>query len=162
MTNWEGFIGPIMQHFRRKRGAQLLRQFPNIGTLSIADLGGSRHFWLDSGLADTVTDVTIYNITDSDAKTLEGQAESEIPIVLYPGDRVPVGDKHHDLVMCNSVIEHVPPEQRTAFVKEVRRIGHAFVLQTPAKGFPLEPHFVVPLIRWLLRKLGYYLALPSP
>jgi SAM-dependent methyltransferase len=75
----------------------------------------------------------------------------------YPGPFVradaaaglPFADGEFDLVYCNSVIEHVEPVRRAAFAAEVRRVGRAWFVQTPAWSFPVEPHALLPAAHWL-------------
>ena len=75
----------------------------------------------------------------------------------YPGpfvqadasERLPFGDGEFDLVYCSSVIEHVPPARRAAFAAEIRRVGRGWMVQTPARSFPLEPHALLPFAHWL-------------
>lgn len=75
----------------------------------------------------------------------------------YPGPFVradataglPFAEGQFDLVYCSSVIEHVRPEDRPAFAAEVRRVGKAWLVQTPAYSFPIEPHALLPLAHWL-------------
>jgi SAM-dependent methyltransferase len=87
----------------------------------------------------------------------------------YPGPFVradaaaglPFADDEFDLVYCSSVIEHVPPERRVAFAREVRRVGRGWLVQTPARSFPLEPHSLLPFAHWLpprARKLYWRLG----
>ncbi len=75
----------------------------------------------------------------------------------YPGpfvradasERLPFADQEFDLVYCSSVIEHVPPARRAAFAAELRRVGRGWMVQTPARSFPLEPHALLPFAHWL-------------
>jgi SAM-dependent methyltransferase len=75
----------------------------------------------------------------------------------YPGPFVradaaqglPFGDREFDLVYCSSVIEHVAPERREAFAAELRRVGRGWMVQTPARSFPVEPHSLLPFAHWL-------------
>jgi SAM-dependent methyltransferase len=75
----------------------------------------------------------------------------------YPGPFVradaaaglPFADGEFDLVYCSSVIEHVSPPRRAAFAAEVRRVGRAWFVQTPAFSFPIEPHSLLPFAHWL-------------
>ncbi len=75
----------------------------------------------------------------------------------YPGpfvqadaaEGLPFADRSFDLVYCSSVIEHVPPARRAAFAAELRRVGRGWFVQTPAFGFPLEPHSLLPGAHWL-------------
>jgi SAM-dependent methyltransferase len=75
----------------------------------------------------------------------------------YPGPFVcadatvglPFADGEFDLVYCSSVIEHVPPARRAAFAAELRRVGRGWMVQTPARSFPIEPHALLPGAHWL-------------
>ena len=75
----------------------------------------------------------------------------------YPGPfvqadatvKLPFSDNEFDLVYCSSVIEHVVPAKRAAFAAETRRVGRAWFVQTPALGFPVEPHSLLPFAHWL-------------
>lgn len=75
----------------------------------------------------------------------------------YPGpfvqadaaEGLPFSDGQFDLVYCSSVIEHVPPARRPAFAAELRRVGRAWFVQTPAYSFPIEPHALLPGAHWL-------------
>lgn len=79
----------------------------------------------------------------------------------YPGPFVradaasslPFADGEFDLVYCSSVVEHVPPARRRAFAAEVRRVGRGWLVQTPARSFPIEPHALLPFVHWLPRPL---------
>jgi SAM-dependent methyltransferase len=75
----------------------------------------------------------------------------------YPGpfvhadaaEGLPFAESEFDLVYCSSVIEHVPPQRRSAFAAEIRRVGRGWFVQTPAFSFPLEPHSLLPAAHWL-------------
>jgi SAM-dependent methyltransferase len=75
----------------------------------------------------------------------------------YPGPFVqadvlaglPFADGEFDLAYCSSVIEHVPPAQRPAFARELRRVARGWYVQTPAFSFPIEPHALLPFAHWL-------------
>ena len=75
----------------------------------------------------------------------------------YPGpfvqadatERLPFADGAFDLAYSNSVIEHLPPARREAFAREIRRVARGWWVQTPAFGFPIEPHSLLPAAHWL-------------
>ena len=75
----------------------------------------------------------------------------------YPGpfvqadatERLPFDDGAFDLVYSSSVVEHIPPERRTAYAAEIRRVGRGWWVQTPAFSFPVEPHALLPAAHWL-------------
>jgi len=162
MRIWHSVIHPVTQHFRRKRGSFLQMQFPDIRTLRICDLGGSQHFWEKLGIAVPPENITIYNISSDETQSTSASDASRISVLIYDGTRIPVPDKSFDLLVCNSVIEHVPLQDRAALCQEMTRVSKAVFLQTPAWSFPIEPHFLLPFVHWLPRRLGYWLAKVSP
>lgn len=59
-------------------------------------------------------------------------------------------DKAFDIAFSNSVIEHVGDWQaQERFAREIRRVASAYWVQTPAKAFPFEPHFIGLFLHWL-------------
>jgi SAM-dependent methyltransferase len=90
----------------------------------------------------------------------------------YPGtlvradatDRLPFEDDEFDLAYSNSVIEHIAPERRARFASELRRVARGWYVQTPAVGFPIEPHSLLPFPHWLpepLRRRYWKLGIGS-
>jgi Methyltransferase domain len=151
---WLKFITPISRHFRRSRARLMIKilgdDFPE---KRVCDLGGSVHFWKNLDPALRPKDLVILNIGD-DAQSRADDTQTDLNITLYDGRSIPFPDQHFDIVVCNSVIEHLPPEQRHSFVCEMRRVGRGYFVQTPAYEFPVEPHFVMPFIHWLPRPIG--------
>jgi SAM-dependent methyltransferase len=91
------------------------------------------------------------NITGVDLREVPG----------YPGpfvradaaDGLPFAENEFDLVYCSSVIEHVEPQRRGRFAREIRRVGRGWFVQTPAWSFPIEPHALLPGAHWLPQRL---------
>jgi len=162
MRIWHSVIHPITQHFRRKRGAFLHSRFPNIHALRICDLGGSQHFWEKLELSIRPQNITIYNISSDETQSIRKSDASRISVLIYDGTRIPAPDKSFDLLVCNSVLEHVPLQDRAALCQEMARVSKAVFLQTPAWSFPVEPHFLLPFVHWMPRRLGYWLVKISP
>lgn len=79
----------------------------------------------------------------------------------YPGPFVradvtaglPFPDDRFDLAYCSSVIEHVPLSRRPSFAAELRRVARGWLVQTPARSFPVEPHSLLPFAHWLPPRL---------
>ncbi len=165
MSLWHRIIHPITQHFRQRRGQFLLQAFPDIARLKICDLGGSQHFWDKLGLDVPHDQITIYNISLAETQGIEdpaGQAAGRIRVLIYDGQHIPEPDHSYDLLVCNSVLEHVPPTQRAALATEMKRVARSVFCQTPANSFPIEPHFLMPFVHWLPRWLGFQLIKLSP
>lgn len=162
MSPWHRIIHPITQHFRRRRGQFMLAQFPDIARLRICDLGGSQHFWDKLGIDVPRDQITIYNISHTETQGIGEGASQRIRVLIYDGQHIPEPDGRYDLLVCNSVLEHVPPAQRAALAAEMQRVARAVFCQTPAQSFPVEPHFLMPLVHWLPRWLGFHLIKLSP
>ncbi len=131
------FAGPLAARARARRHAAF---FPALGAgARVLDLGcgalGLRA--LEPGLDITGVDIA--------------------PQGAYPGpfvqadaaEGLPFADGEFELVYCSSVIEHVPPARRAAFAAEARRVGRGWMVQTPARSFPVEPHSLLPGAHWL-------------
>jgi len=70
--------------------------------------------------------------------------------VTGDGCQLPFSDGEFSIVVSNSVIEHLGSEERQAcFAKEVIRVGRKLWIQTPAREFPIEPHYLAPFVHWL-------------
>jgi SAM-dependent methyltransferase len=91
------------------------------------------------------------------APGLDVTGVDRLPKPEYPGPfvqadvtaRLPFADGEFDLAYSSSLIEHLPPAARPAFAAEVRRVARGWYVQTPAYGFPLEPHALLPAAHWL-------------
>jgi len=162
MSIWHRLIHPITHSFRRQRGQFIMRHFPNIRTARICDLGGSVHFWEKLELDVPMENITIYNISIDETQGIAAAQKSAIKVHIYDGRHIPVPDQTFDLLVCNSVLEHVPPADRAALAAEMRRVSKAIFCQTPARSFPVEPHFLMPFVHWLPRWLGFQLIKVSP
>lgn len=156
---WRRLALPVMQRFRARRGQEILRRFPDLSEMRVCDVGGSAHFWQSVGLRPRELDVYNIDVTETAPATDDGES---VPIIIYDGERLPVDDRHYDLALSNSVIEHVPVAQRQRFADELSRVGTQVFLQTPNRGFPIEPHFVFPFIHWLPRSIGRHLVAITP
>jgi hypothetical protein len=136
--------------FRQRRMREFLKLVEPLRgrgrTVRILDLGGTTAYWraLPHLYAARDVEITILN--------LDGQPGREANLVVAHGDACAVAlpDLAFDVVHSNSVIEHVghwPEMARMA--AEVRRLAPAYFIQTPNIGFPIEPHFKLPLVHWL-------------
>ncbi|MCC7047357.1 MAG: methyltransferase domain-containing protein [Alphaproteobacteria bacterium] len=121
--------------------------------LRVVDIGGTPGFWqtLDARVA---ADVVMVNIAPAPAPAPQGDPIAFQSVAGDARDLRRWADGAFDLVLSNSVIEHVggwTDIERAA--GEMRRLaGHGWV-QTPAFGFPIEPHFALPFIHWLATPL---------
>jgi hypothetical protein len=147
---------------RRKRMQiffELIATFPE--PVRILDVGGTVDLWRTSPMPGKLH-VTLLNLTKSPTVGVEN-------IISLVGDarKMPeFPDNSFDVCFSNSVIEHVGTlYDQIAMAKEIRRVSKAYFVQTPARNFPIEPHFLVPgwqylpirLRAWMLqqRKVGW-------
>lgn len=163
---WSRFILGVTGYFRRRRNQVLARHFPSLAEFTVCDLGGSRHFWLSVPDEITPKRVEILNIDQAaidEAGVGEGSIDTErFCVELYDGAHIERDDAFYDLLLSNSVIEHVPPDQREDLAREMRRVSERLFVQTPAKGFIVDPHFIMPLVHWVPRPIGLWMARVSP
>jgi hypothetical protein len=68
-------------------------------------------------------------------------------------------DGAFDVAFCNSVIEHVGGrDEQAALAAQLSRVARGLWVQTPARGFPLEPHLLTPFFHFLPRRWQRRLA----
>ena len=140
-----GPFGPVAEPFaaraRRRRVEQFLRVAGVGPETRILDVGCGG-FGLRALLPD-------FDITGVD---LVERPEYPGPFVRADATRrLPFGAQEFDIGYANSVIEHIPPGRRAAFASELRRVARGWYVQTPAMGFPIEPHALLPAAHWLPR-----------
>ena len=71
------------------------------------------------------------------------------PFVRASAAALPFPSGEFDIAYSNSLIEHVPPEERPAVAAEIRRVADRYFVQTPNRWFPVEPHVLLPLFQFL-------------
>ncbi len=159
---WNRLIGPAQRRFRRERALRIRAALPQIANARVIDIGGSLAFWYEVEEILQPASVVCYNISMPRMMMGRENSNPRISACLYDGKRIPEDDKSADVVICNSVIEHVPPDQRANLAREVMRVGRAWVVQTPSPAFPLELHFGLPFVHWLPRSVGREVVRISP
>jgi hypothetical protein len=119
----------------------------------ILDVGGSYYtFWVFCPIKPKVT------ILNPKASWLRCDEPGFITM-LGDGRALPFETKSFDVVVSNSVIEHLGEwHQQKLFADEIRRVGHSYWVQTPNRRFFIEPHFLAPLIHFLPKKQRKRLA----
>jgi len=153
--------------FRRRRMRRLARTLAPGPDTCVLDVGGTPDIWRHfEGPLPHLTFVNPLPCRESGARG--GGA-----CVRGDGTRLCFRDGAFDLVFSNSVVEHLGSlERQRRFAEEARRVGRRLWIQTPARGFPVEPHLVAPFLHWLprawqrrlIRPLSVWgwLARPSP
>jgi hypothetical protein len=159
---WSMIVKPQQKKFRTARAELIKRLVPDIEGANVIDVGGALPFWRAVGHILKPAQVRIFNISAHRTTMFEKKTDDWLTVELYDGIRLPVDDQAADFVICNSVIEHVPPEQRAGLAAEIRRVGRTYIVQTPSPGFPLELHFGLPFVHWLPRKVAREVVVVSP
>jgi SAM-dependent methyltransferase len=140
-----GPLGPIAEPFAARARLRRVEHFLRVASVGpetrILDIGCGGY-----GLRALLPD---FDITGAD---LVERPEYPGPFVRADATKhLPFADQEFDIAYANSVIEHIPPARRAVFASELRRVGRGWYVQTPALGFPIEPHALLPGAHWLPR-----------
>jgi hypothetical protein len=122
---------------------EFVQTFTPSPSTNILDVGGSTLNW---GLIDVKPKVTLLNLS-----LPENAAEKpdHFSFVVGNGLDLKYPDAEFDICYSNSVIEHVGSfEDQRRFAGEVCRVGRKIWVQTPARSFFFEPHFLTPFIHF--------------
>jgi len=137
----------FLRRFRRARMRAFAERFRPGPSTTILDVGGTTYNW---NLLGTPGHLTLVNLE------LPREGVDALPpnvtVVIGNGTRLDFEADSFDVAFSNSVIEHLggwPAQQ--AFAAELRRVGRGVWVQTPARGFPVEPHLLGLFIHWLPR-----------
>ena len=119
----------------------------------VLDVGGNPRIWA-SVPAPRRPDIVFLNLP----RAFE-EGDDRERLVFADGTRLPFANQSFDIVFSNSVIEHVgDSEAQVRFAKEVQRVGKAYWVQTPNRGFPVEQHLLTPFLHWLPRGMQRAIA----
>lgn len=135
--------------FRKRRLALLLELFRPEPEHLVLDLGTWGSF-VESGWPYPDRLVAL------DRERREALAGSAgVKFVVGDGRALPFGDGCFDLLICNSVIEHVGgAEDQARLASEIRRVARRYFVQVPYKYFPVDPHyFTIPYFQLLPERL---------
>jgi hypothetical protein len=125
--------------------------FNKYGRCRILDLGGTFIYWNvfpKDWLEKYNVTITLLNLEaiphpEEAGDRFESVVGSACELTRYK-------DKEFDFVHSNSVIEHVGSwADMCSMASESNRVGRAYYHQTPYFWFPIEPHFLCPVLHWL-------------
>ncbi len=124
-----------------------------VSNAHVLDMGGTIDYWkmnlqyIPRGL---IKCIDVVNLPPRKDKT---QTLAGIVLHNYAGsalDRSSLRQDQYDVVYSNSVIEHVGNlRSQKSMANIVQEIGQYYWIQTPAKSFPIEPHFYFPFFAYL-------------
>lgn len=139
-------LARISRGFRRKRIRKFLDLFQPTRQTRILDVGGLPRLWDGMSMPAQTTIVNLQPLPDHEKPFLK----SNQTFTQGDGTKLSWPDKSFDVVFSNSVIEHLgTKENQAAFARECRRVGKTYWIQTPAREFPVEPHFLTLCLHWL-------------
>jgi hypothetical protein len=135
----------VFIYFRRSRMKKFYATFQPSALTRLLDIGGSPHTWVRESSYDAQFPVTLVNIRP----ITEIMADRFAPM---KGDatNLPFADESFDIAFSNSAIEHMTTwEQQCKFANEARRMAKKLWVQTPARSFPVEAHFLALFFQYL-------------
>jgi hypothetical protein len=134
----------ILKPFRIKRMKYFLQTFEITPNTTILDVGGTPYNWL---LVNCPAQITLLNLhLPSKLPNLP----LNISYVQGDGTQLQYENQSFDIVFSNSVIEHLYSfENQQKFTQEVSRVGKQLWIQTPAREFFFEPHYLTPFFHHL-------------
>jgi len=138
---------------RLRRWARIKHEFPDLESMRVLDLGGTTSFWQRSPVRPK--SVTVINL---------GAPGEGLPWVTpIKGDACDapalVDGEIFDVVLSNSLVEHLGGHhQRVRFAEVARSMAPHYVIQTPYRYFPIEPHWLFPGLQFLPLSARVWLA----
>ena len=144
----------LAARMRLRRWELVRAQFPEFSEMKVLDLGGTVSWWQRAPvLPQHVTIVNLEAEDDADSPwltTVLGDA--------CHADRLLAGQSF-DLVLSNSLIEHVGGHgARSTLAHVIRSVAPRYMVQTPYRYFPIEPHWLFPAMQFLPVHLRAYIA----
>jgi hypothetical protein len=134
---------------RAERWETVRRLFPALDTMQVVDLGGTVESWRRALVRPA--HVTVVNLFEPG----ESRESWLLPVTGDACDaRAALGvvgaATDYDLVFSNSLLEHVGGHaQRVALANEIHALAPRHWVQTPYRYFPVEPHWLCPLLQFL-------------
>lgn len=159
----------LRERFHGARAELFVRLLEPRAGATVLDLGGGDGSFARRLCERVDLEVTVGDVHDRHRRTIESRGFRFVD-VPDDGRPLPFEDGQFDVVLANSVIEHVTlPKERcrvservdsaewlrqaragqARFAKEVRRIGRGYFVQTPHKHFPIDQHVHLPLVQYL-------------
>ena len=161
---WHRIYDVIFRFTRGRRMTHFEQRMRLTGDEVILDVGGDTTNWF---LTRTAPKLVLFNLN------IPIDAKDDDRFTWREGDAtaLPYEDREFELVFSNSVIEHLGDlAAQQKFAAECRRVGGRLWIQTPALGFPIEPHYLTPFVHWmpksvrrrLLRRCSFWGLMTKP
>jgi 2-polyprenyl-3-methyl-5-hydroxy-6-metoxy-1,4-benzoquinol methylase len=138
-------IAAVLQHFLGRE---------NLDGLRLLDIGCSTGYLSDE-LARRGAQVVGIDIDEPGLARAKGVVEDRAELIACSADAVPLPSASFDIIVFNHIYEHVPDAD--AVVSEIRRLlkpSGIVYLGLGNKHTLMEPHYKLPLLSWLPKKLA--------
>jgi hypothetical protein len=137
----------IQHRLRRRRFDRFMRLFAPTAEDRILDVGGNPDTWGE--FTQVPSSVMIIN-----PHPFDSPHPPRVRSVVGDACAMEFADGEFDIGYSNSVIEHLGTwERQQRFASEIRRTARRLWVQTPARSFPVEPHYMTPFIHFLPKSL---------
>jgi hypothetical protein len=111
--------------------------------MKVLDLGGTREWWLRAPVRPR--HVTVLNLDGGEQSGWLTKIEGD----ACHADTLLAGQSF-DLVFSNSLIEHVGGHKAWSMLSQaIRSLAPRYLVQTPYRYFPIEPHWLFPGMQFL-------------
>lgn len=143
----------LSERIRRRRWKLIRECVPDLAELRVLDLGGTGLWWGKAPVRPR--HVTVITLWDAD--------QTHPSVTMIQGDALRadelVNGQEFDLVFSNSLIEHLGGHAlRRRFADVVTSLAPRYVVQTPYRYFPVEPHWMFPGFQFLSVQARSYIA----
>ena len=141
-------IRPLHQKLRKQKVDIFLKLVGGRAS-RLLDVGGA------PGIAGEFLDlyrcfesVVVVNLAE---QRMESASHPSFQIIIANGCNLPFPSHSFDWVFSNAVIEHVGDwDKQLQFANEIRRVSaRGYLVTTPNKHFPIEPHTLLPFYQFL-------------
>lgn len=132
--------------FRRKRMKLFFDTLAPRMSDKLLDLGGYPFNWIQYGAI-----VSRLDVLNLDPIQYSHPEAERCNIRTIHGNACQLTNEQvdYDIVFSNSVIEHLGSwENQVKFAENARKAGKRLWIQTPARSFPVEPHYICPFIHY--------------
>jgi hypothetical protein len=134
----------VAERMRLRRWEFIQRHLPELAEMKVLDLGGTMHWWQHAQVRPAHVTMVNLEASDADAPWL-----TAITGDACHADELVAGQSF-DLVFSNSLIEHVGGHQaRSVLAQVIRTLAPRYMVQTPYRYFPVEPHWLFPGMQFL-------------
>jgi len=146
--------GSLAERLRRRRWRLVRELIPDLAELHVLDLGGTGFFWSRAPVRPA--HVTVVNLFE--AESLADPCVTSIEGDALRADEILAGAEF-DIVFSNSLIEHLGGHAaRRRFAEVVSAMAARYVVQTPYRYAPVEPHWMFPGFQFLPVAARAYIA----